>query len=952
MIPAAQSFWPGPGLLCLAALLPGRIQESVSPTPAGETAGPIEREWRVRALAREPDEAVCQELLAMDDWALRALALEALRRDVAGHALARRALLGPVAAATDDGHPNVRAAALELAAAARLDLDLEEDVSARLAADLWPPARAAHARWLGATLPAGGAQQLLHRARAGELAAELSLLASGEEAWPQQLSLWLELLEGEMAIDPSRLEAQLRGGVSAQLVTGLREAEAPAWPTELLALHAGMEPLIDGLDLLPEEVLDGRHLVELAGGVGVRHPDLAVELARRLLARAAVDEASAWSLCRAATLASSSALELALGLEDELLVVVLTTLEERAARPAPARLENLLAAGRSLDVRGAALDLVLRQLDVESVSLRAEARRVACIALDDPELHGEAFRGLATAEDAADLLPRLHSSWVALDRPARDLRALPRDVPLEPFRSDLEEALQAGRLPVSAIELLAPFPSSRELLGRHALEQVRRLGQESSEQAEQVLRATIGALGRGGHPGATSDLERIVQALVELGPAAAAGRGKYGIAELARLGAPLEVWSASELPQRLRLEAALGALSRGEEAPWAEVVLVEGYGRCDSLLRRRALEALASGSGADSLGFLRQVAADGDLPLLQRRMALEALVRRGDVEGLASWAGEAREHELCLAWVQGLTGLIEVLDVAEVAETAGMAGRELGGAAETLRDALRGGIQQLPSEGEEARLLLEAELLLARTRLGIAPLEEALGRLELLRTDSDERLRQRWRGESVAAVEFRHDLELRLAALLVELGRAEQLLESLGPLEHLDARLAHGLATQVEGAAGSTGSGWASGAGGGEGLRLELARRAWIALQGEPTEGEFAALRVELLFDLLASAGELGEHELYAGACDELEQDHAFRSRRAVERRLGSPAAWRGLDPRARLAAGRLQARAWAALERGEPAEARRLAALGALRTGFSAAAGEAQERLVDALSN
>ena len=126
---------------------------------------PLQREWRARAWAVDPDSdsGALQRALLSPDWALRHMALDALARSPAGVRWARARGVG----GTDDVHPNVRAAALELSLWTGRPLDLTGGRGAGWAAEPSESVRRALARHLA-----------LHTPDDGQAAARLDLLAS------------------------------------------------------------------------------------------------------------------------------------------------------------------------------------------------------------------------------------------------------------------------------------------------------------------------------------------------------------------------------------------------------------------------------------------------------------------------------------------------------------------------------------------------------------------------------------------------------------------------------------------------------------------------------------------------------------------------------------------------------------------------------------------------------
>jgi hypothetical protein len=297
---------------------------------------------------------------------------------------------------------------------------------------------------------------------------------------------------------------------------------------------------------------------------------------------------------------------------------------------------------------------------------------------------------------------------------------------------------------------------------------------------------------------------------------------------------------------------------------------------------------LATHPGAEARAALRALAGPGH-ELEVRRVALQALAERGDVEALL---------ELFAARVER-AGTSEV-------------------------DALAAG---------------EARLALARLAELPAPAAETLCaewlQAPLARAGAD--LALRFGGGEPPATEFAWRHELELAPQLARHGGIERALLGAGPYERLDGRLLLALGESLEGPAPAAAE-----------ALLAAGVRALLG-EPEPDAARLAWARARRL----ALAWHLGRHATAADlAARTLSARRAGGlSDSAWARLFGSFDPEAGIDPDARVRAAMWQAHAQDALARGALADARAAAARAATALGVSRRAAEAQAELERALA-
>lgn len=984
-----------PGFVALALALCAIGAQSPATRPDA-----FEREWQNRSIAGEPERhAGAIDAALVGDWEARRAVLDALARSPAGVAYAVRGLAPRARALAHDPHPNVRAAAVRLLGAlddgSLLAVALEHD----LARDSLPEVRRALARGLGRSgAPGAGPALLLGLARDPEPAvseaARVELLTYGPAAAPEQLALIGNRDDEGPLLDA--LPYLVRSPVSPALVAELRRrvrAPGSAALVERLALHAGVDAervvLVRGwfatggtgaaADLARADARRGLMLSAVRAGdpeLGRLLMQAGVELLAYARAPAAerraaglrfpehaagtdpaldplADRASFLVECAAEALAPMDAIELARAFAASALPPLgLAFTEDVWRRVAPrvlgwdaARVRPWLS-GDGGDLPGAPRFAVAYA--VSESYLRGEAPELGALfaeLLDDPDdvLRDAAFRWLCDAPDVERHLPALAAAWreySPAERLAR-LRLLPRDLAPTPFRDDLLAMARVddARTP-AVVELLALFHGDAEVVesvGAWLAEELDALARGPGLQvfrrhelhAKGLLRAYSELRGVAAVP----ELERDLARAITLAPALAAGEvhspelPKRFARELARTPEGRErlvAFLGEATPRRVRIEAGIWLVARPEGA----ARLLADYASCDSELRVRILDRLGRVEGDVTGVFLLRVGARPEGALEERIAALAALGRRGDVTRLAqafAWMAEgARDLEARRAAVQYL----------------GEVGGE--GARRALESGLRArlALARAPLAGE-SETLLAAELFAALAEAGPIPADlvpECFRRpVESARAD----LERRFRGKKVPAAEFRWRAELALAERLAARGELAAALVAAGHWRRMDARL---LAELGERAWRAGRSQWP--------LARELFTAALVGLRGE-APGEFAAQHeTRVTLRLLELAEEAGRWDEFCVLCERLidEQRRGTGSVRERERVLGTADARAGVDPRARLLSARAQARAWAALQRGDRAAARRWAEEGERHVGQSRAARVAQARLEAAM--
>jgi hypothetical protein len=332
------------------------------------------------------------------------------------------------------------------------------------------------------------------------------------------------------------------------------------------------------------------------------------------------------------------------------------------------------------------------------------------------------------------------------------------------------------------------------------------------------------------------------------------------------------------------------------------------------------VRATAARDDAPATRFLRRVAGDPHQPAELRSLAIDGLAARGARELLTELLAAEHHPDVRAALLSGLATvgdaaarqtLLELLDALERA--------------------------QRPISAEERAAEREA-LLVALAACGAW--SPALERRWLARplAMADDDLQARLRGERLGPPSFRFRGELALGASRADAGRLVEALEAAGAWWRVDARLLGHLGVD---ALGREPAGAA-----------RVLTAAGIALAGEADGEDGPELRFELQRRLLAAAEAQRDWRRVAVLCERLAAD--WRARRvpprAFEQAFGELDPAGGVDPRGRLEAATLQARAWAAHAAGETQRARALAGEARGRLGASREALRAQQTLEAAL--
>ena len=840
-------------------------------TPDGAA---LAAELRARAWALAPEEhaAAIERALADERWTERALALDAAARlpDAARRMVA-------VAAARDalsDPHPNVRAAALRVWAAAHaVPPELARNGAQHFAADPFEGVRAALVE-LAARRPAGLAR--------AQRRACLAHLAAGD---------------GQTAAGARRLVLQEGPGAADAALAAIRGCAPPGWsPGERLALavpwllRAPIDPeLVQRLRaLFPESGDPARALVEAlalhgeldgAGPTAQREvlarawspppPEDATrdpfhaqrwrsilreaaeegdaDLGRALFARAlawgdATGAADAESPAEdpraflvegaAAALDPCEALDLALALPDELAGAFWSGLDAAVPRFDPDRTARWLAPERGEELRFA-VAVALAETYERTGDAGAEALLLRLLDDPDSELRRSSFRWLANGPRREHVLERVRAAWRGHDAEERrlELRLLPRGVPLPAFRDDLLGLCADPRQrQAELIELLGGLrgdPAVSERLGAWLEEASGALRGARDEVTygveESRAKALVEALGAGAVEALCSALERALAAP----PPARAPQALLPKTCIALLGASaqgrarLAPFLGERVERRARTESALQLVAAPEIAhatrERAVAALLATHPTCDDELGARVLAALGTNSGPEALAYLARVAEDPRAGLGQRLAALAGLGRAGAEDALGRILAASPESEVAPAAVAALVAA--------------------GTPAARARLAALWPAPQSPG--------LHGELLVAWARLdGLESigLEPAFAR-PIARAASG--LAERFRGDDRGDVRFRWDAELRVARALARRGTLEAALEVHGAWWCLDSELCAALAEEAAEAGASA-------------LARALLRAARVALLGEGLAGDDAGdRRLELearLLDLALAA--------------------------------------------------------------------------------------------------
>ena len=935
--------------LSLAILvgLPVRAQEG------GSSAH--EREWRTRRWALELDAAApeLRDALASPSWTLRSAALDAVARGIKVGAELPPSLAEPVRASLFDDHADVRVGALRVMRAVGGETQLMPDLARRGAGDRLPAVRRATARALE-TVPCSAAPTILAllcvdadervaRAARRSLFA-LPSSAAARSAKLAELTRLVRaeddggLLEAARWLDASEPEPLLLAG-AIELFEPANDARTRGWRSVFTAISIGrsgigsVEHLIDGWSEDPDPTwVDPGRRVLLRSAARSGREDVALNWLLHL------NSDPNWEIALAILDCISPARALELGqrptigrrrLLTERAWKVLapeigTSIATWALAPREAEVVGWLAPEAEYTLRRAAVDAFARTLarngDPAAAALLASALK------DSTEwLRKDAFLALASADDIAPHVEVLATAWRGWDagERARAAEHLPRGVPLPAFRPDLIElGSRGGDARRVATELLAGLAGDAgvfALLSDWLEEELALfLDATSSRTPARELELFVqGELRALAAVDAEASVELLEAALVrtsgrseEIGKVAAAGLGR------SRSGRErLERFLGTDVDLRTRIEAEIQLASAG--AVTAVAPLLRDYPDASWDLAVRMLRALASCDDARSVAFFLQVASDEGDDVVLRLAAVEALGRRNAVSELT-----------------------EVLDAARDLEVLFVALRSLGAvgspsATESLLTFLDGleRSDRLPVEVA----LLRGEVLGALGKVGDPP---ARAEAEWLRVpldaaagDLDERFHDRRPG----APSFRFSGELELAAGLAAHDRVARVLAVTNGWWRLDGELLLALGERVAREP--------------EASRKLLAGAA-LALEGLEGPG-LERKRARSRFVLAGTIWRLADWVAYAQVAGALLRDLRAGAlpRVAVREALGAADLGGGIDPLARLSASVWQARAWSALEAGDPDLARQLAREADRRVGRSDLARTEQERLAAAIA-
>jgi len=740
------------------------------------------------------------ELAPVDaDWRARVRAIEGHERRARAGDVLEPEVLAAARSALADGHPNVRARALALLAAAGGEVLPAESLARALREEL-AFLRLALASALDTLAAPGRAAALLELAfdvdERVRRAARASLcgLDPGEDG---VLSA-LEALAGRVAAEEevtafARLcEALKRSGLGTETLALLRRAahdETRAALVEAMAFAARLDgdpaAVVRGLVRLDDARWDAAHASVLVSAGRARDVRLARAVApilragadgpsegvRRALFVASLPRATAWSELAALEPASPWLAELVSEVAD-----ALDGLDAEVLLPwlAPERPPALRAA---LVSAAAATFARLGEAGSERVLVRA-------LADPEPGLAWRAFAALAGARELGqESAQALLTAWLAL-APERQLEALAECSRARPWPAFRVEWLARGAREPAAraalAELLAPLgpdPEAGAELERWLIEDGRGLGgsAEVTRELEQRLQAELRALARLAPERVEPfdlTLRRALGHSTEVGKLAVAGLGRSA-AGRARLALHLASGSlAHDFDRRTRIEAgiqlALAERGAARAAPRAQLLAERENAAWD--LRERVLEALgAAGDEAD-------LAALGALLLAPETEPVERTF-------LATLLGGAFGE-------RAAPYLFALLRTPHELEARRAALRALGGFAQSgaglgaFLDGLAAG-----GASDDEQLVLRGEALVALAR--VQPADPRLGAAWLAaphaRAAAD--LAARLAGRELSSVEFAWRAELEVARHLAVAGRLRVTLEASGAWWNLDGRL-------------------------------------------------------------------------------------------------------------------------------------------------------------------
>ncbi|MFT5052816.1 MAG: hypothetical protein ACI8QZ_004254, partial [Chlamydiales bacterium] len=591
--------------------------------------------------------------------------------------------------------------------------------------------------------------------------------------------------------------------------------------------------------------------------------------------------------------------------------------------------------------------LALRALGRTALSDPSPATVASLLSLavdPDRELREFAFRVLSDLPAVGVRDPRLRSVWSTYDRTQQleSLRVLPRSATPSAF---LAELLRLGADPstrsTSVVELLGLFgPDAqiadaveawlaqaldalegtaaedahfrvRERLARSLLQALMQLRDDGATAAlATTLRRGVSWIGA--HPGGSLQLAEVAAAALG---ATASGR--------ALLSPYIEAG-----PRLVRVEAALafaaldGVASGDAAVEAAQRSLAQSFDDLDSEHRTRALKACGEGRGSAALALLGRVADDSGQAWEQRFTALDGLARHAELEHLKAVLAAGTEVEVrvaCLGAIARIPGDGARSVLADVVDRTAATGLLPG---------------PLDLDHEEAALLIdEAMSLLA----GRAELDRERAALWLVRARATAArdVEARFAERPLARSDFRWRAELSLARQLSAAGQLEAVLGKSGAWERLDGELLHALAERVQGGSRAV-------------LAAGFYRAALVAYGGQPATVAVRGRILTCQYHLVGLCEELELYDEMATWCDALRRADVDGEELSglLERRWGPLDLAAQTDPRARLAGAAYQARALAALGRGEHAHARVWAVRARAVIGNSARARSAQTRI------
>ncbi len=425
----------------------------------------------------------------------------------------------------------------------------------------------------------------------------------------------------------------------------------------------------------------------------------------------------------------------------------------------------------------------------------AGSAKILVSGLEDPDddAAAEAFQGLAGAPDPRPWMLAMHAAWArhSEDWRAERLGDLTRDLPWTPFRADLLEiASQSRTTSARAAELLAPFRGDLEVrealrewleqdLGRILADSPREgrteLDPRVVSSALSLLRALVAVADQGAEPSMLAALEASRGRSIELGKAAIYLLGRS--AEGRRSLAP---WMQPKMPSRLRAEAAL-ALAPFPEREAAIQILLTDYRNYDEALRVRALRVFSVAEDSASAARLLEVARSAESGAGEILASIECLGARA-----------LREPALARVMLQWLEedALDTELRTLTIAELFKLNSAEIHGALlkrfEVLQRRERSSADL--SRAAQERAFERENLITGFAHMNAVALLDDAVPFELPGERAVDEFAARAAGERRAEVEFTARAELELIAAFARAGRIAGCLEGVTGWRGLDAR--------------------------------------------------------------------------------------------------------------------------------------------------------------------